>query len=124
MFSEEKLGYERRTHPWLCDIFSPEVCRPEPLVGGWWRFQIPGRQIVEKEVFQISSNVVVLYEVMTLCNVGFITLTGVAALGVDRPSETDGDISDVGSGVVGAVVDDDAGEDRIVGSAPSDEGLR
>ena len=62
MFSEEKLGYERRTHPWLCDIFSPEVCRPdpEPLVGGWWHFQIPGRQIVEKEVFQISSNVVVL----------------------------------------------------------------
>ena len=60
MFSKEKLGYERKTHPWLCDIFSPEVCRPEPLVGGWWRFQIPGRQIVEKEVFQISSNVVVL----------------------------------------------------------------
>ena len=59
---------------------------------------------------------------MTICNVGFITLIGVAALGVDRPSETDGDISDVGSGVVGAVVD--AGEDSIVGGAPSDEGLR
>ena len=64
------------------------------------------------------------YEVMTICNVGFITLIGVAALGVDRPSETDGDISDVGSGVVGAVVDDDAGEDSVVGGAPSDEGLR
>ena len=61
---------------------------------------------------------------MTICNVGFTTSIGVAALGVDRPSETDGDISDVGSGVVGAVVDDDAGEDSVVGGAPSDEGLR
>ena len=61
---------------------------------------------------------------MTIYNVGFITLTGVGALGVNRPSETEGDISDVESGVVGAVVDDDAGEDNIVGRAPSDEGLR
>ena len=66
-------------------------------MGGWWHFQIPGRQIVEKEFFRFCP-MWWFYEDMTIDYMQrgiTFTLIGVGALGVDRPSETDGDISDV-----------------------------